>query len=291
MLERVKGKIGKMALYTFVYFLLVGLCETGLGFIPVVGESLQSIFTTWTILGLTFTVVNLYNGDDSKESPVSFFVHAAQNFKMWIFTSLWIFVKCLPGIITFFVGIILMGVGGVGFTAANMESELSSLEAGMGILALSGMLIMFIGLIIWIIIGLKYSSINYEIIYNKDPNKKAKTLVEETRIHLKGHVWQWLCMLIYYSLYLGVVIFLLSFLLVGAGAIAGDSTIAAIISVVVVYLLMFVAVLFILPKEICSFKELMDDLLAGQGNVPPQFDTQNEPASYEQAPMDNNPQM
>ncbi len=98
-------------------------------------------------------------------------------------------------------------------------------------------------------------------------------------------------MLIYYSLYLGVVIFLLSFLLVGAGAIAGDSTIAAIISVVVVYLLMFVAVLFILPKEICSFKELMDDLLAGQGNVPPQFDTQNEPASYEQAPMDNNPQM
>ena len=162
--ENFKPIKGKLMLYTLVFFLI----PVAVSFIPFVGQLLSSIISAVCAIGFTAVVVNIYNGHGENESPVSFFSHSAKLFTNWFCAGLWICLKCIVGIIIAVIGLVMMMVGGASALVLSSQSSLDisqEMLGGLGIVAIIGLLLYFVGLIVTIILELKYNCVAYDVCF------------------------------------------------------------------------------------------------------------------------------
>ena len=270
--EKFKPIKWKLMLYTLVYLLI----PVAIAFIPFVGSALSSIASIVCVVGFTASVINIYNGNGENESPISFIPHSIKLFTNWICSSLWVCLKCIVGLIITIVGLVLMIVGGASALTLSVMSVQSTeipieATAGMSILALVGMLLYFVGLIVFIILELKYACYMYDVIHDDKSGKKAKEIVEESRAHLKGHVGQWFCMGLYYGLLVFCFMIVAGFLVgIVYGFIAAalssvlDAYALTTFSSVIIFIIEYIALLYFVPKSICACEELHKDLTSNE---------------------------
>ena len=250
----------RLMLYTLVFVLIPVI----VGLIPIIGGTLSSIIIAISTIGFLATCVNIYNGHGEEETPVSYLSHSIRLFTNWFCASLWILLKAIVGVIIMIVGACMLfaSIGTDAIVVLNGQTanvDVSSIS-GIGMI---GLLLYFVGALVTIIISLKYSCIAYEIVHDNKSGKKAKELVESSRVHLEGHVWQWICMGIYYGLLLFALVFVISF--VGgllAGLAQSSVAVAAIIGIVVV-IAIYAVMLNYMPKLYCAYEELYKELVGG----------------------------
>ena len=252
MKERLTEVKGKLMKYSLVYFAIT----IAIGYIPIVGKFLSVIMVILAI-GLMASIINIWNGNDAEETPIKFFMHAGHFIKNYICGYLWIVLKCIPGVIIAIVGVVIIIVGG-GEAAlqllANEGNVTSAQISNLGTTVAAGFLVYFIGFIVFLVMMLKYSCFSYELIHNGGPEKRAKDIVEGARERLQGHIWQWVCMGIYYGLIMFLLLLLLSFV---CGILSSGSIIVASILLLIGYIAIYA---YILPVMVCAFEEFYKDL-------------------------------
>lgn len=169
--RNMKGKLAKAGLFVTLYIFIVGLLNsTCVGVI--LGVPLS--------FGLIKMIVHLEEGKDVK--AFDFFTHGMDNFgKSWC-VQLLVYLRILiPAIFL----VILTGI------AVFLENEFFNI-----ILIVFEVICAF-----WsIFILLKYSLVNYELLYH--PEMKARDIVKQYNEKIKGNTWKVIRMNIYYSLIL-----------------------------------------------------------------------------------------
>ncbi len=274
---RFKEVRGKLMLYALVFLLIPVL----LNFIPVVGQLAGSIISAFGAIGFLRTVINVYNGNDAEESPVSFFKHMADLFTRYFCCSLWVFVKWLIGVIIMIVGMGMMiagaGTGAAGFLSGG-EIDASVISQG-GALVIIGLIVYLAGLIVTLIISLKYSAYTYELVHEEDRSKRSRDIVNSAKEHLAGHVGQWFGMGFYYGVLMFVVMFLAGIVLGLIIAAIPNSLVVSLLSLA----LTIVIEIYFIPLLMCSYEEFFKDLKGDEAYVPAA-----EPAPAEE-PVNSNP--
>ena len=146
MKERIKAPMGKMILYSLLFFILVEALSLVLGQAPIIGDLASAIIVGAATIGFMASMINIYVGNED-EKPFSYFSHMAKHFKLWIFSRLWLILKYLPGMIVMTAGVVIMAAGGLGaiLQYASVEELLDpDVLASVGIVALLGVLLFLI---------------------------------------------------------------------------------------------------------------------------------------------------
>lgn len=286
--EKFNAVRGKLILYSFVYLIIFAL----IGLIPILG-SLSSLLSALCAIGYVATVVNIYNGKGENETPVSFFNHTGKLIGNYICSDLWIMLKCIVGIIIAIVGVVIMYVGGAGSMVALMtmgsSSDAGYVVGGLGLAVIIGGLLYLAGLIVFIVMAVKYATISYEIVHDNKSGKKARELVAEAEQHLKGHVGQWICMAIYYGLLLFLVSLVAGLVCGFVGGIIGGVLNVAYAAEGIVALLSAIVVVvlesYFLPLITCALEELYQELMGGRVSEPTPVPQEEVQASSEESPI------
>ena len=245
----------KMMTYSFTWLLLLSV----LCYIPFCG-----IFFSIFGIGLMKSIINIWHENDAKESSVMFYKHTRTYIKHFLGGMLWILLKCIPGIIISIVGYILLvyaDVSEINGSGMHMIIEFYQRFQELPALLFYGLLLYLVGIIVAIVIAIKYNCFSYELIHHDAPDKKARDIVESARIRLQGHVWQWLCMGFHYILLmvLGIIAIFASYLILNM-FVHLDAIINAFM-LVCIYFAGFIAILtYIIPTLTCAYEELYTDI-------------------------------
>ena len=288
--ERFDKVKGKLMLYTLVYFAIAVV----LALIPEVGTTLSSLFTGVALIGYMCSIINVYNGNDAEESPISFLKHTVDLFTRYLCGSLWIALKCIVGFVVVAIGIgmVFYGFGGSihqTITLFNTPTLLSlkDMVTNTGIY-FGGVIVYLVGLIIIAIISLKYAAFQYELIHTEDRLLRARDIVDNARKHLKGHIWDWVCMVIWFSLYLIALILLAGLILVLVAAVIGNELIFFIGELALEILI----ILYFIPKLFVSFEEFYKDLVGSNAYATveqPSTVVIEQSAPVQETPVQENP--
>ena len=226
--EKMKGKFGKSILYVILYMLIVGILSiTPAG--AVLGIPLG--------FGIAKMLVLYEEGKDVKS--FDFFKHGMDNFGNAWCTYLLMYLKCFGTMALTFFGFIMSGISEDLF------------------LVIVGSVVGIFGFIWSIHIVLKYSLINYEIIYN--PKLKARELMKKCAKDMKGKKWKVARMYIYYGLciILSAVIF---GVLINVITNIIQAEVLSVLLTFVAILFSYIIVVLIQPQMIVALNELYKDI-------------------------------
>ena len=182
--EALKGKWGKAALLTLVYFLITFVISFVLRLIPFVGSLLEIIITLPLSYGFLVTFMKL-----KREEEVSYTDFITSGFnafgKVWAVLGNTILKLIIP-IVLLILSIILMVYGGIGTGAGVIFSSASATAGFSGVLIVG--LILYICSFIYLVVKGYYYSLTYYILYD-NPDKTAKEIVEESERLMHGNRW------------------------------------------------------------------------------------------------------
>lgn len=228
--EKMKGKMGKAFLILVAYVVIVSLMTALSGTLLFIGALLVLIMSVPLAFGYIKQMICLENGEDVEY--LDFFKYAVKNFgKVWC-SNLWVWLKMLPFII---LAVIALGVGNTG----NAGNEMISF------------VLMVFSLIVLMIIGYKYSMINYTIAYDKS-DLLARDLVKKTATDAKGNLWRFICMNIYYGLINSLIYVLASVLM---GIMIAAMPILALLILIVYYIVLVVSSVYFGIRNIAACNE------------------------------------
>lgn len=226
--EKMKGKFGKSVLYVMLYMLIVSLLNctpAGVVFGIPLGFGIAKMLTLYV--------------DGKKVKAFDFFNHGMDNFGNAWCTYLLLILKCLGPEIILLSGLIL-----------GVISKTSTLLIISNILFITG-------LILSLYIVLKYSLINYEIIYNS--NLKARELMRKCAKDSKGNKWKIARMYIYYYLwvYLSMIFFIIITSLISKLI---QSELLEVLLVFITVIMSCIISIMIQPQMIVALNELYKDI-------------------------------
>jgi uncharacterized membrane protein len=185
-----KGKWGKAALITLVYFIIVFLINYVLELLGTIGSLILAVISVPISFGIVSTFMDLKRGEET--SYFQFFTDGFKSFvKAWKIT-LWTLVKLIVPLIL----IILSGVlVSYGTTASILNSAISVSTTGSASAATAtstGSILGIIGIILFFVATIWYVAKYYLYVLSfyilKDnPEMCAKEIVEESERLMKGN--------------------------------------------------------------------------------------------------------
>lgn len=209
--EQVKPYKGRLFGYVLVFGILAGLISWVLNLIPIVGNFLGTVMVAICTLGLTFSIIKVYEGKGDGESPVSFFGNGFNNVIRYIKCGLWICLKLIIPIIVYVAGYVMLQIALKDVLEDVMARLYINPNGGAAIfegltvenpaLLIAGVALIIVGFIWMFIKSLNYANSTYEIVSAEGEEVEAKELVERSFNHMQGNKMQWFKMLVYYLLF------------------------------------------------------------------------------------------
>lgn len=210
--ESLTGKWGKVALIALVYSLLTWGLNFVLNFIPFVGGIAQFIIQVPLTFGFIATLIKLKRGEET--TYTDFLNNGFSNFAGSWKVTLWTWVKLLAPVILTIVCVIVVLVGfavaisnssyGEAFVNASKTMSVEDLANYMQNIPIdninsTGIIIMVLGFIGAIVASIWYTVKSY--LYKTtffmlfdNPDKDAKSIVEESASMMKGNRWKFFCL-------------------------------------------------------------------------------------------------